>query len=135
MSANPQSQSIADLMSQLTEQSTRLARKEVELAKTEMAVKGKRIGLGAGVFGAAGLVAVLGLGALTAAIVLLLATAMDGWLAAAIVAVVYLAVAGVLALAGKGKVEQATPAAPEQAIESVKDDIEEAKVSFKEGRA
>lgn len=135
MSANPQSQSIAELMSQLTEQSTRLAHKEVELAKAEMAVKGKRIGIGAGAFGGAGLIAVLALGALTAAIVLLLATAVEGWVAAAIVSVAYLAIAGVLALIGKGKVEQASPPAPEQAIASVKSDIAEAKTSFKEGRA
>lgn len=135
MSAEPQAQTLAELMQQLTDQSTRLARKEVELAKAEMAEKGRRLGVGAGAFGGAGLVALFALGTLTAAIVLLLATAMEAWLAALIVTVAYLAVAGVLALLGKEKVEAGSPPAPEQTIESVKDDVAQAKRSFKEGRA
>jgi uncharacterized membrane protein YqjE len=138
MSAQPQtqaeSQTISELMSQLTEQATRLARQEVELAKLEMTEKGRRLGVGAGAFGGAGLLATLALGTLTAAIVLILATAMEAWLAAAIVTVAYLAVAGVLALVGREKVQQGTPPAPEQAIESVRDDVQETKESFKEGR-
>lgn len=130
-----QTQSIAELMKQLTEQTTRLAQKEVELAKAEMSDKGKRLGIGAGAFGGAGLVAVLGLGTLVAAIVLLLATAMTAWLAALVVAVVLFAVAAVAALLGKKKVEEATPPVPEQAIETVKEDIEEAKLRAREGRA
>jgi hypothetical protein len=135
MNASPESQSIAELMAQLTEQSTRLARKEIELAKAEMSAKGKRLGIGAGAFGGAGLVAVLALGTLTAAILLLLATAMEAWLAAAIVAVAYLAIAGLLALIGKGKVRQATPPSPERTIENVKEDVQETKDRFAEGRA
>jgi Putative Actinobacterial Holin-X, holin superfamily III len=74
-------------------------------------------------FGAAGLIALFGVGALTACLVLALATAMDAWLAALIVAVVYLVAAGVAALVGKGKVQEATPPAPEQAIASTKEDV------------
>jgi nitrate/nitrite transporter NarK len=122
-------------MKQLTEQTTRLAQKEVELAKAEMSIKGKRLGIGAGAFGGAGLVAVLGLGTLVAAIVLLLATAMTAWLAALIVAVVLFAIAGVAALIGKKKVEEATPPVPEQTVETVKADVEEAKLRAREGRA
>ena len=127
--------SVSALVQQLTEQTSRLARQEVELAKAEMAVKGKRLGIGAGAFGGAGLVALLGLGSLTAAAILLLATAMTAWLAALIVAAVYLAVAGVLALVGKSKVESAGSPVPEQAMESVKRDVEETKLRAKEGRA
>jgi hypothetical protein len=127
--------SISELLQQLTEQTTRLAQKEIELAKAEMAVKGKRIGMGAGAFSAAGLLALLALGALTAAAILGLATAVEAWLAALIVAVVYLAVAGVLALAGRSKVKAATPPLPEQTVESVKEDVELTKQKAKEGRA
>jgi uncharacterized membrane protein YqjE len=130
-----QSQSISELMKQLTQQTTRLAQKEIELAKAEMSVKGKRLGIGAGAFGGAGLVAVLGLGTLIAAIVLVLATAMAAWLAALIVAVVLFAIAGVAALVGKKKVEEATPPVPEQTIETVKEDVEEAKLRARQGRA
>jgi hypothetical protein len=127
--------SISELLQQLTEQTTRLAQKEIELAKAEMEVKGKRIGIGAGAFSGAGLLAVLALGALTAAAILALATAVDGWLAALIVAVAYLLIAGVLALFGRSKVQAATPPVPEQAVESVKQDVELTKQKAKEGRA
>jgi hypothetical protein len=127
--------SISDLLQQLTEQTTRLAQKEIELAKAEMAIKGKRLGIGVGAFSGAGLLALLALGALTAAAILALATAVDAWLAAVIVAVVYLAVAGLLALIGRSKVEEATPPVPEQTVESVKRDVELTKDKAKEGRA
>ena len=49
---------------------------------------------------------------------------MTGWLAALIVAVGYGAVAGALALMGRTRVQQATPPLPEQATESVKEDVQ-----------
>jgi len=114
---------LAELMRDLSQQSTELIRQEIELAKAELRAKGKSAGVGAGMFGAAGLIALFGVGALTACLVLTLATAMDAWLAALIVAVVYLVAAGVAALVGKGKVQEATPPAPEQAIASTKEDV------------
>jgi MFS family permease len=126
--------SIAELVKQLSEQTSRLAHQEVELAKAELAVKGKRAGQGAGMFGGAGLFALYALGALTAAAILALATAVAGWLAALIVAVVYGAIAGVLALTGKNKVAAATPPVPEQATESVKEDVRWAKIRAQAGR-
>ena len=119
--------SVADLVKQLSEQTSRLARQEVELAKTELAVKGKRAGIGAGLFGAAGVFGFYSLGALTAAAVIGLATAVAGWLAALIVALALAALGGALALIGKVKVQQATPPIPEQATESVKEDVRWAK--------
>ncbi|MFL5872334.1 MAG: phage holin family protein [Solirubrobacterales bacterium] len=133
--SSSQDASVSELVQQLGEQASRLARQEVELAKAEMTVKGKRLGIGAGAFGGAGLVALFGLGALTAAVILALDTAMAGWLAALIVAVIYLAVAGALALMGKSKVESATPPVPERAVASVKQDVEQTKLRAKEGRA
>ena len=107
--------SLSELMRQLSDQTSRLARQEVELAKAELTDKGRTLGIGLGEFGAAGLIAVLALGALTATLILALSEAVDGWLAALIVTVVYLAVAGGLALAGRRKAEEATPPAPERA--------------------
>src|SRR5918992_4903052 len=89
---------IGELLKQLSQETTTLVRQELELAKAEMAVKGKRAGVGAGMFGGAGATALLGLGALTAAAIAALETAMPLWLAALILAVIWLAVAGVLAL-------------------------------------
>jgi hypothetical protein len=97
---------------------------ELELAKLELTEKGKRAGIGAGMFGGAGIVGLYAVGALTACFILALATAVTGWLAALIVAAVYAAVAGGLALSGKAKVQQAVPPLPEQATESVKEDVQ-----------
>jgi hypothetical protein len=134
MSSTTSEPSIAELIKQLSEQSSRLARQEVELAKAELAIKGKRAGIGAGMFGGAGVFGFYGFGALTAAAVLVLATAVTAWLAALIVAAVLAAVAGVLALQGKKKVAQATPPVPEQAAESVKEDVQWAKSRAQSGR-
>jgi MFS family permease len=106
----------------------------MELAKAEMTVKGKRMGMGAGMFGGAGIVGAYALGALTACLILVLATAIDAWLAALIVAVVYAAIAGVLALTGKSKVQQATPPVPEQTVDSVKEDVQWTKERAKAAR-
>jgi hypothetical protein len=119
--------SIAELVKQLSEQTSSLARQEVELAKAELAVKGKRAGIGAGMFGGAGIFGFYALGAVTATAILALATAVAAWLAALIVTAVLGAVAGVLALMGKTKVQQATPPVPEQATDSVKEDVQWAK--------
>lgn len=128
-------QSVAELLKQMTEQANSLAQKEIELAKAEMELKAKRIGVGIGAFGGAGLVAFLALGALTATLILALATSLDGWLAALIVTVAYAVIAGVMALFGRKKVEAGMPPVPEQAIESGERDIEEVKSSVREGAA
>ena len=112
MSTDPQSRSIAELTKELTEQTSRLAQKEIELAKAELSIKGKRVGIGLGAFCAAGVVALLALGALVATVILLLATAMTAWLAALIVTVVLAAIAGVAALMGKSKVGIGDAASP-----------------------
>jgi hypothetical protein len=127
-------QSLAELSKRLTDQTTALAQKEVELAKAEVAVKGKRLGLGAGAFGAAGMLGLYALGALIATAILALAIVLDAWLAALIVAAGLGAAAGALALIGKQKVEEGTPPVPEQAVESTKADVEHAKRRAKEGR-
>ena len=127
--------SLSELVQALTEQTSALARKEVELAKAELAQKGKRLGIGAGSFGAAGLFGVFAFGALTAALILALAEGMDAWLAATIVTVVYAAIAGALALFGKEQVERGTPPVPEQAMASGQRDVETVKERAKEGRA
>jgi Putative Actinobacterial Holin-X, holin superfamily III len=126
--------SIAELVRQLSEQTQSLASKEMELAKAEVAAKGKRLGIGAGAFGAAGLTGAFAFGAFTAALILVLATAMESWVAALIVTVAYAAVAGVLALMGRKQVEAGSPPIPEQAIDSTRQDLETAKQSAKEGR-
>ena len=120
-------QPIGDLLKQLSQETTTLVRQELDLAKAEMAEKGKKAGKGAGMFGGAGVVGFLALGALTAALILALDTGMKAWLAALIVGLVYAAIAGVLVLTGKKEVQQATPPVPEQTVDSVKEDVQWAK--------
>jgi hypothetical protein len=115
---------VAELLHELSQRTTTLMRQELELAKLEMAEKGKRAGIGAGMFGVAGVLGLYAVGALTACLILALATAMTGWVAALIVAAAYGAVAGGLALTGRTKVQQAVPPVPEQATESVKEDVQ-----------
>jgi len=118
---------IGELLKQLSEETTTLVRKELDLAKAEMAEKGKQAGKGAGMFGAAGVIGFLALGALTAFFIMLLDGAVPNWAAALIVAAVYAAIAGVLALTGKNKVQEATPPMPEQTVETIKEDVQWAK--------
>jgi MFS family permease len=126
--------SLADLARQLSNQTTELVRHEVELAKAELRVKGKRAGMGASMFGGAGAFGVYALGALTAAIIAGIAEALPVWAAALIVAAVYGAIAGILALRGRKKVQQATPPLPEETVHSVKEDVRYTKQRAQEAR-
>jgi len=123
-----------ELLRELSDHTTTLVRQEIELAKAELGEKGKKAGLGAGMFGGAGLFGVFALAALTTCIIVALDSAMPLWLAALIVAVVYGAIAAVLALQGRNKVQEAGPPVPEQATESVKEDVQWAKTQAKSGR-
>ena len=129
----PTDASIGELVQRLSQQTSTLVRDELRLAQLELQEKGKRAGIGAGLFGGSGVVALYGLGALIAALILLLATAMDAWLAALIVAAGRFAIAGVLALSGKKQVQEATPPVPEQAVESTKRDVETVKEKASRG--
>jgi uncharacterized membrane protein YqjE len=125
---------VGDLLKQLSEQTSTLVSKELELAKAELAEKGKKAGVGAGMFGAAGLFGVFAFAALTACLIAVLDTAMPLWAAALIVAAAYAAVGAVLALRGRTEVKSAIPPMPEQAIESSKEDVQWAKQQAKSAR-
>ena len=126
--------SIAELMRELSEQTSTLVRQEMELARAELTEKGKQAGVGFGMFGAAGMVALYAVGGLTACLILLLSLAMKGWLAALIVTAVYAAVAGVLALAGRNRVQRGVPPTPQQTVQTVKEDVHTIEQRAKEGR-
>lgn len=127
--------STAELLKRLSDETTTLVKQELELAKAELQEKGKQAGIGAGMFGGAGMFAVGAFGALTAAVIAALELALSLWLAALIVAVVYAAVAAVLAMRGKKKVKEAAPPVPEQAKDSIKEDMEWARTRARSGRA
>jgi uncharacterized membrane protein YqjE len=123
-----------ELLSRLSQQTTDLVRQEIELAKAELTEKGKRAGVGAGMFGGAGLFGVFAFAALTTAIVAALDLAMPLWAAALIVTVVYGIVAAVLAQRGRQKVQDVGAPMPEQTKDSVKEDVQWAKTRMKSGR-
>jgi len=128
------SDSTGELVKQLSEQTTSLVRKEIELAKAELTAKGKTAGEGAGMFGGAAVAAFLALGTLTALILSLLDKAMDFSLAALLVTLVYGATAGFLALNGRERIKRGMPAAPEQTVETVKEDVKWAKSQARSAR-
>jgi hypothetical protein len=117
--------STGELVRQAAEQISRLVRDELALTRAEMTEKGKKAGVGAGMLGGGGLVALYAVAALLTAVVLGLAEAMPAWLAALIVAVLLSAVAGVLAMFGRKEVTQAVPPVPQETVHSVKADIDE----------
>ncbi|HEY4428354.1 MAG TPA: phage holin family protein [Solirubrobacteraceae bacterium] len=123
-------QPVGNVVKQLSEDLSTLVRQELQLAQAEMREKGKRAGVGIGMFGAAGIAAFLALGSLTTCLVAALATGMEVWLAALIVTVVYGAVAAVLALTGRDRVAEASPPVPEQTAETLKEDVQWAKTQL-----
>ena len=123
----PEAASTPELVTRLSHEVTRLVRDELRLAQLEVTGKAKKAGVGIGMFGAAGVIALYGVGALIATAILALALAVDAWLAALIVAVVLFAAAGIAALMGRRSVRQASPPVPEEAIASTRRDVETVK--------
>jgi uncharacterized membrane protein YqjE len=128
--------STAELVQRATEQVSRLVRDELALARAELTQKGKHAGIGIGLFGGGGALALYGLGALVATAILLLDLVLPAWAAALIVAVVLFAMAGILALVGKKQVSQAVPPVPAAAVRSVRADVDTVTAAVKDrGRA
>ncbi|MDX3585399.1 phage holin family protein [Streptomyces europaeiscabiei] len=119
--------SVGELVGQATEQLSLLVRQEIALAKEELTEKGRRAGRGGGLLGAAGAVAYVGFMTLAAAAVGALSLVLDVWAAALIVMAVLFMIAAVLAAVGRAQLRQATPPRPEQALDSVKADMDEIK--------
>jgi len=125
-------QSTSELVQRASEQITRLVRDEIALAKAELAEKGKHAGVGVGLFGGGGVLALYGVGAMVATLIIVFDLFLPLWLAALIVTLVLFAVAGILALLGKNQVNKAVPAEPSEAVASVKADVDEVKHAVKD---
>ncbi|NES30352.1 phage holin family protein [Micromonospora terminaliae] len=133
-SRNGHEPSTAELVQRATEQVTRLVRDELALARAELTQKGKHAGIGIGLFGGGGVMALYGAGALVATVILLLDLVMPAWLAALIVAVALFLLAGILALVGKKQVSRAVPPVPEATVRSVRADVDTVTAAVKDGR-
>ncbi len=116
-----------ELVKLLSEQVSVLVRDELKLAQLEMTRKGKQAGVGVGMLGGGGLVAVYGVGCLLACAIIAIAGVVPAWLAALILGAALLAVAAAAALIGKGRLQKAIPPVPAEAVGSVKTDVEEIK--------
>jgi uncharacterized membrane protein YqjE len=125
-------QSISELVQRASEQISTLVRDEIALAKAELAEKGKHAGIGVGLFGGGGVLAMYGTGALIATLIIVLELFLPLWLSALIVTVVLFLVAGILALLGKKQVTKAVPPEPKAAIESVKADVDQVKAAVRD---
>jgi uncharacterized membrane protein YqjE len=125
--ADHEQPSAGELVKRLSEQVSVLVRDELKLAQLEMSRKGKQAGVGAGLLGGGGLIALYGVGCLLACAILGLSRVLEPWLAALIVGAALLALSAVAALLGKARLSKATPPVPEQAVDSVKADINEIK--------
>ena len=123
LSDDPSNATTGELVTRLSAQISELVRGELALAKAELTEKGKRAGIGAGLAGTAGVLALYGLGALITTVIAVLAVWLPVWAAALIVTVLIFIVAGVLGLLGKNQIQRAVPPVPENTGESVKRDV------------
>jgi uncharacterized membrane protein YqjE len=125
-------QSTSELVQRASEQITRLVRDEIQLAKAELTQKGKHVGIGVGLFGGAGVLVMYGVGALIATLIIVLDLFLDLWLAALIVTASLFLAAGLLALLGKIQVSKASPPEPQEAVASVKADVDEVRYAVRD---
>ena len=125
--------SVGELLTRLSEQSSRLVRDELALARVEITSKVRHAGIGAGLFSAAGVLAWFGLGTLITTAILALSLALPAWLSALVVTVVVFAAAGVTALMGRRQVQEAAPPVPRETIDSVERDVAEVKEASHHG--
>ena len=114
---------VGALVHRLSEQIPELVRTELRLAQAELAQKGKRAGLGIGMFSLAGLLAFFATATLIATAVIALDLVLPLWAAGLVVAGVLLLGALGAGLGGRSEIQQATPPAPEVTIANVKEDV------------
>jgi membrane protein len=124
-----QDRPVGQLIRDASEQMSRLVRQEMRLATAELRQKAARVGVGGGLLSAGGVLGFYAGAALVGCAILALALVLAPWLAALIVGAVIGLVAGVLVLIGKKQVQKAAPPVPEEAVASVKEDID----ALKEG--
>jgi uncharacterized membrane protein YqjE len=123
--ADHEEPSTGELVKRLSEQVSVLVRDELKLAQLEMTRKGKQAGIGAGMLGGSGLIALYGVACLLAGAILGLSRVLEPWLAALIVGAALLLVSGLAAVAGRARLQKAAPLVPAQAAGSVKADVNE----------
>ncbi|MDP8991681.1 MAG: phage holin family protein [Actinomycetota bacterium] len=125
--------SLKDLFSEMTGELSLLVSKEVELAKAEMKEKASLAAKGGGALAVGGVAGLLAVVLLSFAAAWGLAEVLEPGLAFLIVGAVWLLVAGVTVSVGRKRLAQMKPPVPEQALTTVKQDVQVAKTSFSRG--
>ncbi len=120
---DPRQLPLEELLKRLANETGTLVRQEIALARAEMREKAKAGGAGAAMLGGGLVVALMATGALTAMLILALATAMPGWLSALIVAVLFGLLAALLVRSGTTALKRAMPPVPEASMDKAKEDV------------
>jgi Flp pilus assembly protein TadB len=115
--------SVAQLVQDMSDQLRRLVRDELRLATEELKLKGRRAGVGAGLAGAAGVIALYGGGTLIAAAVLALALVLPAWASALVIGGVLLLIGGIAGLLGRSRLKAAVPPMPREAVAGLAKDV------------
>ncbi len=120
---SPTEPPIGALFSEASQHMSTLVRSEIELAKAEIATSAKRGGIGAGMFGAAGVLMLFSVTFLFVAIAEgLVELGLARWLSYLIVWALFVILAGLLVLIGRRLLKKVK--APERTIETLKDSKE-----------
>jgi Flp pilus assembly protein TadB len=131
METEARDRSIAELLRDLSNETTLLVRQEMELARAELIEHAKPAKASAASFGATALFGLGAFGAATAFLIAVIALAIPVWAAALIVTIVYGIAAYVLAENGKKKLKEAGPPVIPQTAQTLKEDIAWAKTQSK----
>jgi hypothetical protein len=122
--------SLGELFGHLTSDLGDLMRSEIELARVEIREEAAKAGQAAGMLGAGGLVAYLGLALVATAAAWGLAEAIDAGWAFLIVGLVVGAIGAVLIVMGRDRLKAVKPV-PEQTVETLKEDAQWARAQVK----
>jgi uncharacterized membrane protein YqjE len=115
---------IVALLVRLAKSFVELGAEDLELAKLELAAKGRLlvVAIALGIFAA--FVGVGALATLTACLVLALALVVPSWAAALIVTALYLVIVAIAAISAKSRLTRALPLYPRDALETLKENLE-----------
>ena|SRR5215210_4818691 len=126
MDRTKEERSLGELFGDLSRETTTLVRHEVNLAKTELTQKASRVGKDVGFLAIGGAVAYAGFLAIVAALISLLAAVIPWWLSALLVGLIVAGVGYFLIQRGLSALKKENMA-PEQTMETLKEDTEWAK--------
>ena len=115
--------SIGDLFTELANETSTLVRQEIDLARVELTQKASDIGKNVAWLSVGGVVGLVGVLAVTAALILLLSKVMEPWLAAVLVGGAFLIAAGVTVMSALKALKE-TDLAPRQTVETLKEDTQ-----------